>query len=215
MAKKQSKFLLQQKIALSLFGLTLISIVSYLEGEHYQLLENPRRVRGDKVEVMEFFSYGCVHCFNFEPMLADWVESKGNDINFVRTPAIANDYWRILGRAYFTLDQMEVLEDKHMAMFRAIHQSRSDLSTPEALIDFIEENGVDRDKFESTYHSTQVDSAINRADQMARRLKVATVPTIVIQGKYLVRTTRSIGQIRMLDVMDYLVGLEQQPQKIN
>lgn len=229
MAKKQSKFLLQQKIALSLFGLTLIGIVSYLgiktfedvplgefvEGEHYQLLENPRRVRGDKVEVMEFFSYGCVHCFNFEPMLADWVESKGSDINFVRTPAIANDYWRILGRAYFTLDQMEVLEGKHMAMFRAIHQSRSDLSTPEALIDFIEEHGVERDKFESTYHSTQVDSAINRADQMARRLKVATVPTIVIQGKYQIRATRSIGQIRMLDVMDYLVGLEQQPQKIN
>ena len=147
MAKKQSKSLLQQKIALGLFALTLIGIVSYLgiktfedaplgefvEGEHYQLLENPRRVRGDKVEVMEFFSYGCVHCFNFEPMLADWVESKGSDINFVRTPAIANDYWRILGRAYFTLDQMEVLEDKHMAMFRAIHQSRSDLSTPEAL----------------------------------------------------------------------------------
>ena len=227
MAKKQSKFLLQQKIALGLFALTLISIVSYLgiktfedaplgefvEGEHYQLLENPRRVRGDKVEVMEFFSYGCVHCFNFEPMLADWVESKGSDINFVRTPAIANDYWRILGRAYFTLDQMEVLEGKHMAMFRAIHQSRSDLSTPEALFDFIEENGVDRDKFESTYHSTQVDSAINRADQMARRLKVATVPTIVIQGKYQIRATRSIGQTRMLDVMDYLVGLEQQPQK--
>ena len=229
MAKKQSKFLLQQKIGLGLFALTLTGIVSYLgiktfedaplgefvEGEHYQLLENPRRVRGDKVEVMEFFSYGCVHCFNFEPMLADWVESKGSDINFVRTPAIANDYWRILGRAYFTLDQMEILEDKHMAMFRAIHQSRSDLSTPEALIDFIEEHGVERDKFESTYHSTQVDSSINRADQMARRLKVATVPTIVIQGKYQIRATRSIGQIRMLDVMDYLVGLEQQPQKIN
>ena len=229
MAKKQSKFLLQQKIALGLFALTLIGIVCYLgiktfedaplgefvEGEHYQLMENPRRVRGDKVEVMEFFSYGCVHCFNFEPMLADWVESKGSDINFVRTPAIANDYWRILGRAYFTLDQMEFLEENHMAMFRAIHQSRSDLSTPEALIDFIEEHGVERDKFESTYHSTQVDSAINRADQMARRLKVATVPTIVIQGKYQIRATRSIGQIRMLDVMDYLVGLEQQPQKIN
>ena len=187
----------------------------FVEGEHYQLIENPRRMRADKIEIMEFFSYGCVHCFNFEPMLADWVESKGSDINFVRTPAIANDYWRILGRAYFTLDQMEVLEGKHMAMFRAIHQSRSDLSTPEVLFDFIEEHGVERDKFESTYHSTQVDSAINRADQMARRLKVATVPTIVIQGKYQIRATRSIGQTRMLDVMDYLVGMEQQPQKIN
>ena len=223
MAKKQSRFLLQQKITLGLFALTLIGIVSYLgiktfedspigefvEGEHYQLLENPRRIRAEEIEVMEFFSYGCVHCFNFDPMLSEWVESKDSSINFVRTPAIASDYWDILGRAYFTLDHMKILEDQHMTMFRAIHQSRRDLSTPEALFDFIEENDVDRDAFAAAYRSSKVNAAIKRSDQMARRLKVASVPTIVIQGKYLVHTTRSVGQNRMLQVMDYLIALEQ------
>ena len=94
-------------------------------------------------------------------------------------------------------------------MFRAIHQSRRDLSTPEALFDFIEENDVDRAGFEGAYRSSEVNAAIKRSDQMARRLKVASVPTIVIQGKYLVHTTRSVGQNRMLQVMDYLIALEQ------
>ena len=222
MPKRQSKFLIKQKIALGLFALILVSIVSYLaiktfedaplgefvEGEHYQLIENPRRIRANKIEIMEFFSYGCIHCFNFVPILFKWVESKKDTINFVRTPAIASDYWRVLGRAYITLDQMGILENHHMATFRAIHQARRDLSNPADLFDFFEENGVDRKTFESTYRSSQVSNAMMRADEIARRFKIASVPTIVVQGKYLVRTNRSVGQNRMLEVLDYLVSLE-------
>ena len=225
MAKKQSKFLIHQKIALGLFAALMLGIIGFLglktvedaplgefvAGEHYQLIDNPRRMRGDRVEVMEFFSYGCIHCFNFEPLLADWVDEQGSNINFVRTPAIANEYWRTLGRAYFTLEQMKLLGDQHMLMFRAIHQARRDLSSPEALFNFVAENGVDRDQFIATYRSPQVNAAMDRADQMARRLKVASVPTIIVQGKYEVRTTRAIGQKRMLEVMDHLIKLEQAP----
>ena len=228
MAKKQSKFLVQQKIGIILFTITLVGIAIYLgiktledsplgefvEGEHYQLLDIPRRMRSDKIEVMEFFSYGCVHCFDFEPSLSYWVDSKTDDINFVQVPAIANDYWRVLGRAYFTLEHMNILEKQHMAMFRAIHKSKRDLSNAEALFDFVEENGVDRDKFASVYQSPKTSNAMNQADQIARRLKVASVPTIVIQGKYLVRTTRSVGQSRMFEVMDYLIAKERTTKEV-
>ena len=228
MVKKQSKFLVKQKVGLGVFTITLIGIAIYLgvktfedspggefvAGEHYQLLENPRRIRSDKIEVMEFFSYGCVHCFDFEPMLSEWVNSKTKDINFVRVPAIANEYWRVLGRAYFALEQMGILEKEHMAMFRAVHMSKRDISNAEALFDFVQENGVDRGKFASAYQSSEASNAMNQADQMARRLKVASVPTIVIQGKYLVRTTRSVGQSRMLEVMDYLIARERLSKEV-
>ena len=228
MAKKQSKFLVKQKVGLGVFTITLIGIAIYLgvktledspggefvAGEHYQLLENPRRIRSDKIEVMEFFSYGCVHCFDFEPMLSEWVNSKTKDINFVRVPAVANEYWRVLGRAYFALEQMGILEKEHMAMFKAVHMSKRDISNAEALFDFVQENGVDRGKFASAYQSSEASNAMNQADQMARRLKVASVPTIIIQGKYLVRTTRSVGQSRMLDVMDYLIAREQLSKEV-
>ena len=222
MAKKQSRFLVAQKIGLGVFAAVLLSAVGYLfyvtlndaplgeflEGEHYQVLENPRRIRGDQIEIMEFFSYGCVHCYNFDPILEDWAEDKGEAINFVRTPAVANDYWRILGRAYYVFQDMGIYEDRHMRFFRDIHEARRSFPTPEALFAYAEEEGLDRNAFEASYQSTAVNSAVNRADQMARRLQVAAVPTIVVQGKYVVRTTREIGPKRMLDVMDHLIELE-------
>lgn len=222
MAKKQSRFLFQQKAALTVFGLLLVGIIGYLgwvaleeaplgefvEGEHYQLIDDPRRVRGDRIEVMEFFSYACVHCYNFDPILEDWVEARSAEVSFTRMPAVASEYWRLLARAYYTLEELDALEARHMAFFRAIHESRMTFPTPESIFDYAEEQGLDRQAFESAYRSTPVNASINRADQMARRMKVSAVPTIVVQGKYIVRTTRSIGPKRMLEVMDYLVELE-------
>ena len=106
MARKESRFLKQQKIALGVVGIIVVAIVGYLtwlsveesplgefvEGEHYLVIENPRRIRGDKIEVMEFFSYGCVHCFNFDPILDDWVEDQGR----------AHDMKLALFAAFFT-----------------------------------------------------------------------------------------------------------------
>ncbi|MBT4494664.1 MAG: thiol:disulfide interchange protein DsbA/DsbL, partial [Gammaproteobacteria bacterium] len=180
----------------------------FVEGEHYQLIDNPRRIRSDKIEVMEFFSYACVHCFNLDPNLTDWVEEQGDNVEFIRIPAVASEYWRLLGRAYYTLEQIDAIGAHHMTLFRAIHQSRQTFPTPESLFDYAQDAGIDRELFESTYKSTPVNSALNRADQMSRRLKVASVPTIVIQGKYIVRTTRAVGPTRMLEVMDYLVEKE-------
>ncbi|MBO6565120.1 MAG: DsbA family protein, partial [Pseudomonadales bacterium] len=71
-----------------------------------------------------------------------------------------------------------------------------------------ESSGLDRRAYEQAFNSTEVSTALNRADQMARRLRVAAVPTIIVQGKYLVRTTSDIGPRRMLQVIDHLVGLE-------
>ena len=91
MARKQSRVLVQQKIAAaSLAAVALIAAAylfwmtvddapqgEFIEGEHYLLIDNPRRIRSDKIEVMEFFGYACVHCYNFDPILTDWVEEKG------------------------------------------------------------------------------------------------------------------------------------------
>ena len=112
---------MQQKIAVSVVVAIVIALIGYfstlvvkdtpflgefVEGEHYTLVESPRRIRGDKIEVMEFFSYGCIHCYNFDPGLTDWAESNSDRINFVRKPAISNDYWRILGRNFYTMDKL-------------------------------------------------------------------------------------------------------------
>ncbi len=222
MAKKESKFLKQQRFALIAIGLLVLGVVGYLsfltiqdqplgefvEGEHYQLVENPRRIRGDTIEVMEFFSYGCVHCYNFDSDLNSWVDDKGDTIRFVRMPAVSSDYWRLLGRAYYTMQALEMHERHHTHFFREIHEGRQPFNTVELIKDFFVGAGVSEEDFMSTFNSAEVDAQINTADQMARRLKIAAVPMLVVQGKYLVRTTRGIGPRRMLDVMDHIIENE-------
>ncbi len=222
MAKKESKFVTQQKIAVGILAVVVLAIVAYLswvttqdaiidefvEGEHYQLLENPRRIRGDKIEVMEFFSYACVHCYNFDPLIKEWAEDRDN-VSLVQTPAIANEYWRLLGRHYYTLQELEVLDDQHMRAFRAIHEARQSFAGPEQMIQFADASGLDRDAYVKAFNSTEVSNSLNRADQMARRMRVAAVPTIIVQGKYLVRTTSTVGPRRMLQILDHLVEKEQ------
>lgn len=225
MAKRQSRTIKRQKIALGAFGILVLGIVAFLfwqtaedipggefvEGEHYFLVEEPRRIRSEEIEIMEFFSYGCVHCYNFDPILIEWVESKGDSINFVRTPAIANEYWRVLGRIYYTLESMGHLEEQHMPLFRTIHDARVVFTTNDDVFDYFEDAGLDREAFINIYSSANVNSSLNRADQMARRLRIASVPTMIVHGKYLVRASGSVGMRRMLDVMDFLIEKERTP----
>jgi thiol:disulfide interchange protein DsbA len=217
-ARKESRFLKQQKVALGVFAAIIAGTVGFLfwltiedaplgefvEGEHYQLIENPRRIRSDQIEVLEFFSYGCIHCYRFDPDLVDWVESKGDIISFQRIPAIGSDYWRLLGRNYYALQQLDELDQQHMKLFRAIHDARDTFPNPESLFSYFE----DIEGYEQAFRSAEVSSQITRADTLARRMKIASVPAIVIQGKYLVRASGAVGPKRMLDVMNHLIEKE-------
>ena len=223
MVNKAKSFLAKQKIAVGVMAVIVVGIVVYfstmvlkestilgefVEGEHYFLIENPRRIRGEQIEVMEFFSYACVHCYNFDPDLNDWVEAKGELIKFVRMPAVANDYWRILGRNYFAMEELDILEKYHMALFREVHEVKRNFSSPDKLIDYFESQGIPRADYEKAFNSSAVLRKVSDADQMARRLRVASVPTIVVHGKYVVNVTRVVGTSRMLEVIDHLIEKE-------
>jgi protein dithiol oxidoreductase (disulfide-forming) len=222
MARKQSRVLVQQKIAAASLSGVVLAAAAYLfwmtiddapqgefiEGEHYLLIENPRRIRSDQIEVMEFFGYACVHCYNFDPILADWVQEKSGSIKFIQTPAISSEYWRLLGQNFLTYQELGEQDKYHTPFFRAIHSGGRAFSDEESLSAFYEQLGGDKQTYINAFNSVGVASELSKADNMARRLKVAMVPSIVIQGKYLVRTSGSVGPKRMLDVMDYLVEKE-------
>ena len=228
MAKRKSRAIARQQMFLISFGVVALGIVGYLtwltvdsqptdgfvEGQHYLLVEEPRRIRGEKIEVMEFFSYGCIHCFNFEPMISQWAQERAENINFIQVPATASDYWRLLGRAYYALESLGIREQHQIAFFRAIHDARLVFDTREKIISFFEGRGVDRRKLESAFDSPIVTGKIGKADQLARRMMVAAVPTVVVHGKYLVRTSRDVGTSRMLDVIDYLIYKEVQSRAL-
>lgn len=219
MASRKSSFLLWQKIVVGGIAVVSIGILGFLytlvlteapggefvEGEHYFLLEQPRRVRGDNVEVMEFFSYACVYCYNFDKPLEAWAEDREDKIDFKRTPAISNATWRLLGGAYYTLEEMDLLDEHHWALFQAIHDRGLRLDSVDRLVEFMADRDVDAEQFRSRFTSPQIQNRLSQADLLARRMRIASVPAIVIDGQYLVRTTATVGPTRMLEVMDHLV----------
>jgi thiol:disulfide interchange protein DsbA len=233
MARKQSRVLVQQKTAAAALAVVILAAAAYLfwmtvddtpqgefiEGEHYLLIENPRRIRAEQMEVMEFFGYACVHCYNFDPILADWVQEKGDSIKFIQTPSVSSEYWRLLGRNFLTYQALGEQDKYHTPFFRAIHDGGRAFTKPESLAEFYEQLGGEKQTYIDAFNSVGVASELSKADSMARRLKVAMVPSIVIQGKYLVRTSGSVGPKRMLDVMDFLLAKElsdrtdKEPQK--
>jgi len=225
MAKKQQRALMIQKLAVGAAVVVIVGLLGFLytlvlteaplgefvEGEHYVTIENPRRVRGDKVEVMEFFSYGCVHCFDFDPKLNDWVADNRDRIEFVRTPAISSNFWRLLARTYYAMEELGVLEENHSRLFNDLHNARRDLDSLDKIAAWIDGHGTTAAAFKSMAASPGIEQRLELADRMARRLDITSVPSIVVNGKYLVRITSEVGPTRMLDVMDYLVEKETAP----
>ncbi|MAV67758.1 MAG: hypothetical protein CMQ79_06010 [Gammaproteobacteria bacterium] len=227
---KKSRFLSQQKIFALLFGIIAIGILitlfwqtyqtggnsQIIEGRDYTLLEKPRRIRGEKIEVIEFFSYACVHCYRLEPILKDWLSNQQDKIEFVQIPAVMNEYWKVLGKHYFTLQRLGKLDSHHMDIFNAIHSSGKIFDSEKRLFDFIKTTAIEFDSYEKTFRSIEVQSDLQKANQMAKRLKIAAVPTLVVQGKYLVKTGRDIGLMRAKQVVEFLIDKElktKQPKK--
>lgn len=223
MAKKKDRSLLVQKIAVGVAAAIIVGLFGYfysrvlteaphgefVEGEHYTLVDNPRRIHGDKVQVMEFFSYACPHCYSFDPKLNEWVEQNKAHIDFVRTPAVGSNLWRMYAKTYYAMQALGILGTDHEKLFNAIHGIGQNLDSVDSLAAWFAQNGTTDAAFRSMFDAEGVNENVESADELARRYKIASVPSIVINGKYLVVATQEIGPSRMLDVMDYLVKKEE------
>ena len=222
MARRRDKALRTQKIAVGAFGVLVLGLVGYLfwlvlseapsgefvEGEHYFLIENPARTSGERVEVTEFFSYACIHCFNFDPILEDWVEDNAAQIAFRRSPVFTNEPWRVLATHFYTTLELGNFEEVHTAFFRELHVASRQLLTRDAIARWIDGRDVTEERYIEMYGSQRVRARMTAADRLQRQLQVSTVPTVVIAGKYRVRTTSEIGPKRMLEIMKHLVDKE-------
>ncbi len=187
---------------------TDIPMGEYQLGVHYEEVEDPRRIRGDKIEVMEFFSYGCIHCYNLESELQPWVERNSDKVKFVRSPAMFDDAWRVLAQSYYTTENLGITARNHPAFFREIHDKKNPLTNLDRLANYFDGKGTTSAEYRAAFNSPETKRANAAADQRQRRFKVSSVPTMVVNGKYRVKTTANIGRSRLLDVVDYLVEQE-------
>lgn len=163
-----------------------------VEGQHYTRLRNAQPVdSGKKIEVIEFFSYGCPHCRDLDPELVAWKKTLPADVDFKRVPVdFGREQWRNLGKAYYTLEALEMEDKLTPELFAALHDKRAPLHDPKAFLDWVAGKGVDRKKAEDTYNSFGVNSKMNRALALAKNYSVQSVPVVFVDGKFQVSSDK-------------------------
>ena len=162
----------------------------------------------DKVEVIEFFWYGCPHCYSFEPLLSKWVKSQPANVEFIRQPAVFNDTWGKHAKAYFTAEALGVVDKVHADIFDTVQNKKEKLETEEQLAKFFVAHGVDETQFHEAYNSFLVDSKMRQATAIAARYGITGVPAVVVNGKYLVNANLAGSHEKMIEVMDKLIKQE-------
>jgi thiol:disulfide interchange protein DsbA len=172
-------------LALALALLPAAWAQNMVEGQSYVRLKNPQIVEtGKNIEVIEFFSYGCPHCGELEPVLQRWLKTKPADVTFRRIPVMFQPRWESLAKVYYTLDALGEETKLSPDVFAAIHGKGTPLWNEKDFFDWAASKGLDRKKVEDLYNSFTIVGKVNRAKQMGQLYNIQSVPTMVIDGKY-------------------------------
>lgn len=194
----------------------LFSSVSPAEpaaGTGYEVLTPAQPTQDpDKVEVIEFFWYGCPHCYSLEPLLDKWLRSKPDNVTFIRQPAVFSKRWGQHAKAYFTAEALGVVDQVHADLFDAIQNKKQKLTTEDQLAKFFIAHGVDEEEFRKAYNSFLVDTKMRQAKSMAARYGITGVPAIIINGKYKTSGPLAKSHENMIEVMDLLIKQESAKQ---
>ncbi len=181
----------------------------YVEGEHYVVLDKPVATRdSSKVEVVEMFSYGCPHCYEFEPLVKGWSKQQGSDVDFWFFPAVWNEPMKLYARAFYTAQELNVLEKIHMPLFTAIVVENKSIRDEIDLAAFFENYGVEKKVFKETFNSAKIIGLASEAEGRVRNYKPVGVPEIVVNGKYRIGRMHAGGMAEMLAVAEFLIDKE-------
>ncbi len=182
---------------------------TYVAEKNYDLIAPVVRTADpDKIEVVEFFWYGCGHCYNFEPLIAAWKKTLADDVVFRGSPAIWNKSMEIHARAFYTAEALGVLDTMHPILFQAMNVDHKKLANEGEIEDLFVANGVAAEDFSKAFKSFGVNSQVNQAAARARAAKITGTPALMVDGKYHVSTRKAGSQPDMLKVTDFLIEKE-------
>ena len=183
--------------------------VSFVEGEHYIVLDRPVPTRdSSKVEVVEMFSYGCPHCYEFDAPIKAWSKQQSGDVDFWVFPAVWNKSMELYAGAFYAARELKVEEKIHQPLFTAIVIEQKSIRNESDLAEFFAKHGVDKKAFTEALNSTAVKTRVKHAEERVRLYKPVGVPEIIVNGKYRVDRMRAGGLTEMLAVTEYLVNKE-------
>ena len=182
------------------------ALAELVEGKNYFRLKAPVPVEtGKKIEVIEFFSYGCPHCSELEKYLIPWRAKLPADVQFRRVPVMFQDRWVNLGKIYYTLDALGDEEKLSPDVFAAIHGQNLSLWNDKTFFDWAASKGLDRKKVEDVYTSFAISGKMNRARQQAQTFDIQSVPTVVVDGKFITGSDKVGTHAQLPAALDELI----------
>ena len=174
--------------------------------QSYQKMDNPQPTDGSgKIEVIEFFWYGCPHCYAMEPSVAAWLKAKPADVEFKRIPAYSGG-WVPMAELFYTLEAMGKSDALHGKVFDAIHKDHLNLNNKKILDKFLSDNGIDPAEYDKVQKSFSVVNKLNRDKQLTMLYQVDSVPRFFIAGKYVTSGDIAHGNEKIMAAIDEAVA---------
>lgn len=186
-----SRFVFAAITVLALLGASGLSLAAAppVKDKEYILVEPPLPPldgsNGNKVEVIEFFYYGCPHCYNLQPALKVWLKNAPKDVEFKRMPTVFRESWVPLTRTYYALEAIGVLEKMHDDVFDAVQKNSVNLGDRRLLLEWAAKRGIDTKRLAEAYDSFAVQTKTQRSLQMTRAYGITGTPSVVVGGRYL------------------------------
>lgn len=200
------KKLILSGVAAAVMSFTSAAMAAdFVAGKDYTVAANPIKVDvPGKIEVREFFWYGCPHCFKLEPYMQSWLKKIPKDVNFLRTPAAMNPVWEMGARGYYASEALGVRKKTHLPLFHAIHEGNQQIFDQKSQAKFFTKYGIPEAKFNSTFNSFAVTAKVSQSNKLAAQLQLTGVPAIVVNGKYIVQGEDG----KVTQVVNYLIEKE-------
>jgi len=187
----------------------------FIEGTHYERLDVPvqtglENTTPPQVEAVGGFSYMCIHCYSFDPILEHWKnDDKPANAAFSRLPAVFSSDWALMAQAFYTAEILGVSEQMHGPLFEAVHVKPVNLRNEANMAAlFVDASGVTADEFTKAYNSFFVRSRVMQAQAKSRAYGITGVPTLIVNGKYRINGKMAGSSEGMLDVVNFLVDKE-------
>ena len=195
-------------IQYSLFVLFVILTSNNVFAQKYAQISTEKQTESDQIIIYEFFWYGCPHCFNLEPTMDRIEADLDKDAKVVKVPVALRDSWLPHAKLYYSLSQMDVIDNIHNLIFEEIHIENNRLDNEDVMAQFLGKNGIDTKEFREKYSSYGTEARIKKASNLARKYQINSVPTIVVNGKYLTSGSFVSSYDELYSVVNLLVERE-------
>jgi protein dithiol oxidoreductase (disulfide-forming) len=188
----------------SFFTGTAIAADNFEAGKKYEIIADAAPQKGKSV--IEFFSYACPACYQFEPSIEAWLAKKPKDVQFDRVPVVFNPAWEAYAKAYYTAQSLGILNKINLPLFKAIHVQGRDFTSEDAMAAFFAEHGVSKKDFSNVYDfAPGMAPRLHKGNMLLSTYGIANVPSVVVNGRYRISRAMVESDQEFIQVINYLL----------